>query len=832
MTSLRDKIGVEKISRIDIKAGISAKNGIRGTPTKYSVTYSNGSVKVLHLTSTEARRLRDNAAIRYIKRTTKKEEVSTKTHEEQEINTLIEKIVAARVKAAASSSTPSMGLVKSNNRGYGYHGVFPVSVADKKYSDMHAKVKKLASAAGHLDNVKNADKTVTHYLDSSYGKQIAGHESDHSVIKSDFKSFKRNYKENVDQNDTGENEINETAEIDKDILLALIDEATTNTEKRSSIEVVPRPSPGTAPNESDERKRNRMQQIKIKIIDEENQVTNIYNEFSKDLLDAATSMLRGDSASSELSETVDIDALVSSAIRLNEGDDAPRLRLVKTHTNGNRTAKVYKDKDWDEYRVKHYTDGKHHVDADSHHDDVGDAHGTAQHWMKGAKKIEETTSKKAMVKVDTQKEVGYRISDIGSGGKEHNVKTNAAWVKKHSGKSLKNTDEGYSSYSGNKPNNIHDITSTSDPDVVMLHTNDGRKHRVHAKRITGARPRIGDHIGKYRESVEPDTDNGEIDEGVAELKQQLKSDKSKGGLSDISRRRRSVATAFILAKIKQEKNKHESTEESQDEINESSGMSVAAKELTLHAANDEHLHHSSHVPIMKNLERKVKSGSYDHGKAQKLWGYHADRAAHSYAKEHGTPSVPWHKMFSKADRKQAAKHFADNAKDELVNEEVGHANELSKATLVSYTGDVVLKRKLLNKEETETDMNTKDESMFTDAELARLEQINDDLKEGRGRPPKEGSVKWHARQAADASGEEKDTEADQHPLMHIKRAADNDESKTKFKHKSGEVSQINHVLAKHILAKHDALKKPEDKDALIGKIHHSQTSMRTALTGK
>jgi hypothetical protein len=67
---------------------------------------------------------------------------------------------------------------------------------------------------------------------------------------------------------------------------------------------------------------------------------------------------------------------------------------------------------------------------------------------------------------------------------------------------------------------------------------------------------------------------------------------------------------------------------------------------------------------MKNLQRKVAKGNYDHEKAKKLWGYHADRAAQSYAKEHGD-GTPWHKMFSKADRKKAAEHFADSAKDEL-----------------------------------------------------------------------------------------------------------------------------------------------------------------------
>ena len=95
---------------------------------------------------------------------------------------------------------------------------------------------------------------------------------------------------------------------------------------------------------------------------------------------------------------------------------------------------------------------------------------------------------------------------------------------------------------------------------------------------------------------------------------------------------------------------------------------TAAHELSLYADNDSHLHRTSHQPIIANLKKKIAKGVYDHSKAVKLWGYHADRAAHKYAKEHGD-GTPWHKMFTPADRKQAAQHFADRAKEELGLEE-------------------------------------------------------------------------------------------------------------------------------------------------------------------
>ena len=42
----------------------------------------------------------------------------------------------------------------------------------------------------------------------------------------------------------------------------------------------------------------------------------------------------------------------------------------------------------------------------------------------------------------------------------------------------------------------------------------------------------------------------------------------------------------------------------EEELEEEYGdMSHAAKELVLHADNDQHLYHSSHVPIMNNLSK-------------------------------------------------------------------------------------------------------------------------------------------------------------------------------------------------------------------------------------
>jgi hypothetical protein len=66
-------------------------------------------------------------------------------------------------------------------------------------------------------------------------------------------------------------------------------------------------------------------------------------------------------------------------------EDKPSLRLVKSfqHPSG-RMAKVYKDKDYGEYRTKFFDeDGKHMPKADYHTDDKDDAHDTAESFLEG-----------------------------------------------------------------------------------------------------------------------------------------------------------------------------------------------------------------------------------------------------------------------------------------------------------------------------------------------------------------------------------------------------------------------------------------------------------------
>lgn len=62
----------------------------------------------------------------------------------------------------------------------------------------------------------------------------------------------------------------------------------------------------------------------------------------------------------------------------------------------------------------------------------------------------------------------------------------------------------------------------------------------------------------------------------------------------------------------------------------------AARELELFIDNDAQLHRSSFVPIIANLVRKMKKGTYKPAMAAKLWAYHIKRGADKYVKEFGS----------------------------------------------------------------------------------------------------------------------------------------------------------------------------------------------------
>ena len=82
-------------------------------------------------------------------------------------------------------------------------------------------------------------------------------------------------------------------------------------------------------------------------------------------------------------------------------------------------------------------------------------------------------------------------------------------------------------------------------------------------------------------------------------------------------------------------------------------------ELKLYIENDSDLYRQKIVPIVKNIQRKMKSGKYDHKKAPKLWKYLVDDGAKKYAKEF--PGV----KFDRKVKDHVAQEFADEYRVEI-----------------------------------------------------------------------------------------------------------------------------------------------------------------------
>lgn len=89
-------------------------------------------------------------------------------------------------------------------------------------------------------------------------------------------------------------------------------------------------------------------------------------------------------------------------------DEAAGLRLKATiHSDcGKHTAKIYKDHEWGEHRVKFMIHGKHHEPGDYHTNDYEDAHGTAKHELARLTKLN------GALKEATEEEVQEIVEDF------------------------------------------------------------------------------------------------------------------------------------------------------------------------------------------------------------------------------------------------------------------------------------------------------------------------------------------------------------------------------------------------------------------------------------
>jgi hypothetical protein len=90
-----------------------------------------------------------------------------------------------------------------------------------------------------------------------------------------------------------------------------------------------------------------------------------------------------------------------------------------------------------------------------------------------------------------------------------------------------------------------------------------------------------------------------------------------------------------------------------------------ARELELYADNDSLLYFQRRKPILINLTKKYKKGTYDIQKAAKLWRYYIDAALEKYNKEFGSRGDKWYDLMSVPDRNLLALEYAENTKFEF-----------------------------------------------------------------------------------------------------------------------------------------------------------------------
>ena len=90
-----------------------------------------------------------------------------------------------------------------------------------------------------------------------------------------------------------------------------------------------------------------------------------------------------------------------------------------------------------------------------------------------------------------------------------------------------------------------------------------------------------------------------------------------------------------------------------------------ARELELYADNDSLLYFQRRKPILINLSKKYKKGTYDIQKAAKLWRYYIDAALEKYNKEFGSRGDKWYDLMSVPDRNLLALEYAQYTKKEF-----------------------------------------------------------------------------------------------------------------------------------------------------------------------
>ena len=93
--------------------------------------------------------------------------------------------------------------------------------------------------------------------------------------------------------------------------------------------------------------------------------------------------------------------------------------------------------------------------------------------------------------------------------------------------------------------------------------------------------------------------------------------------------------------------------------------SDAVNELDSFIQNDEDLYRRRFMPILTNIQRKMKRGVYDPKKVIKLWMYLVDDAAREYVNQFGSQDQDVKDVFPKETRIKVAQVIADREKENI-----------------------------------------------------------------------------------------------------------------------------------------------------------------------
>jgi hypothetical protein len=99
--------------------------------------------------------------------------------------------------------------------------------------------------------------------------------------------------------------------------------------------------------------------------------------------------------------------------------------------------------------------------------------------------------------------------------------------------------------------------------------------------------------------------------------------------------------------------------------------SNAMNDLEITIESDGELHRQQFMPIINNIKKKIKGGSYNHSLVAKLWLYLVDAGAKKYAKEFASHPSEWSKIFIKKDRIILSEKLADYYYDQIKAGEYG-----------------------------------------------------------------------------------------------------------------------------------------------------------------